>query len=265
MNPATFLPFIESLCLEAGEIHMRHFRRLASYEKKGAIDLVTAADKEAEERIAARTREAYPSHRLLAEEGAGADAPRDDEWIWVVDPVDGTTNFAHGVPLFAVSIALCRGRVPMVGGVHAAALGETYLAARGAGATRNGAPLRASASAELGESLLSTGFPYTFGEDAERLVRLYGKYLLASRGVLRLGSAAIDIALVAAGNLDGFYEHSLKPWDTAAAALLVEEAGGRVTTWDGEPFDPWQTSILCSNGPLHEPMLRVLRDDAAAG
>lgn len=258
------LPFIEGLLRDAGAIHRKWFRNLGgpgngdAIGKKGAIDLVTEADRESEALIAARIRAAFPDHRLLAEEGGGSDAPADDEWIWVVDPVDGTTNFAHGVPIFAASIALCRGRTPMAGGVHAEALGETHLAARGAGATRNGVPVRASSTATMQDALMSTGFPYSFGEDAERLVALYGAFLLASRGVLRLGSAAMDMAFVAAGNLDGFYEHSLKPWDTAAAALLVEEAGGRVTTWDGGPFDPWQPSIACSNGPLHGAILEVL-------
>ena len=239
---------------------MKWFRNLSGIEKTGRIDLLTAADKESEEAIAKRIRTEFPQHLLLAEEGSGGDAPQDGEFIWVVDPIDGTTNFAHGLPIFAVSIALCRGSEPIAGGVYAPALGECYLAAKGAGATRNGLPINVSSAQTMNDALMSTGFPYSFGDQAEWLTQTYGRFLGQSRGVLRLGSAAIDIAYVAAGNLDGFYEPDLRPWDTAAAVLLVREAGGKVTPFEGTEYTPWNRTVVCSNRSIHDEILAGVAD-----
>lgn len=253
------LAAVDDIGAHAAAILMRHFRKLDDYEKKGAIDLVTVADREAEEAVVSAIRARFPGHAILAEEG-GAHGAKDAEFLWVIDPLDGTTNYAHGMPNFAVSIAVQRRGGTVAGGVFAPALGDTYLAARGLGATRNGERLRVSKVARLEDALLVTGFPYDRVTHMKWLTAMLGRFLACSQGMLRLGSAALDLGCVAAGNLEGFYEAGLHPWDTAAGALLVEEAGGRMSTFTGAPFSIFDDNMLASNGIVHEAMMAVLAE-----
>lgn len=247
-----------ALAQEAGAVLMRHFRNLDGYEKKGAIDLVTVADKEAEEAIVAGVRARFPSHAILAEEG-GATGPQDAAFTWVIDPLDGTTNFAHGMKNFSTSIAVLHDGHPVAGAVHAPALDELFLAARGEGATLNGRTIRVSPVQDLGDALLVTGFPYNRREMLDWLMPTMGSFVSKAQGLLRLGSAALDLSYVAAGFLEGFYEIGLHPWDMAAGALIVEEAGGRMSTFTpDEPFTIYSKRMVASNGRIHDEMLRVL-------
>jgi myo-inositol-1(or 4)-monophosphatase len=242
---------------DAGAVLMRHFGQALDIEHKGSIDLVTQADRASEALIVARLAEEFPDHAILAEEGSGTARPGRPRWL--VDPLDGTTNFAHGYPLFGVSIALeVDGRIEC-GVVHDPTRNETFAGRRGAGATRNGAELRVSAIGELSQALLVTGFPYSIRERPEPTVGLLRAFLAAAQGLRRDGSAALDLCYVAAGRFDGFWELDLKPWDVAAGSLIVAEAGGRVTNLDGSPFEIDSGAILASNGHLHEEMLEIAK------
>lgn len=242
--------------LAAGRIQRRHFRALGAIEKKGPIDLVTAADLEVEREFRALIQSRFPRHEVLGEEGGGA--PSATTYRWIIDPIDGTTNFAHGVALFCVSIALeIDGRVE-IGVVYDPMAEELFVAERGQGATRNGVPMRVSSPAALLDSLLVTGFPYTVRERRQRQVEVFEAFLASARAVRRLGSAALDLSYVAAGRFDGFWEEQLHVWDIAAGVLLVEEAGGRVSRYDGSPIDLFDGQIVASNGALHEAMRNVI-------
>lgn len=254
-----FTTAIDAMCRDAGAILMSHFRKLAEYQKKGDIDLVTVADKESEAAILGAIRLQFPNHAVLAEE-SGAGGGANSEYLWVIDPLDGTTNFAHGMANFAISIGLQHNGTTIAAGICAPALGETFLAARGHGATRNSAPIRVSSVEQLANALVVTGFPYNRGEILDWLLPTLGDFLRQSQGVLRLGAAALDLAYVAAGYIDAFYEANLHPWDMAAGALLVEEAGGRMSTFDGSPFDITTKRMLATNTHLHEQAMAVLKN-----
>lgn len=231
-------------------------RRIAY--KDSPINLVTEMDARAEALILDRLRAAFPADAVLTEEAglhAGASGRR-----WIVDPLDGTTNYAHGLPLFAVSIALeTRGQLTL-GVAFDPARDELFVATRGGGATLNDRPLAVSTTAALGESLLTTGFPYDIRDTADTNLREYGVFSLRARAVRRLGSAVIDLAWVAAGRFDGYWELRLAPWDAAAGALLVEEAGGRITGLRGEPLDLAAPSVVATNGRIHAAMLAILEE-----
>ena len=249
--------------LAAGRIHRSFFRQHPSIDKKGPIDLVTAADLAAERAFRDLVGRRFPAHQVLGEEGGASDRP--GEFRWIIDPLDGTTNFAHGVALFTVSIALeIAGRVD-VAVVFDPMAEELYTAERGEGARLNGQRTRVSESAVLIDSLLCTGFPYSVRDDLARHVSVFSAFLGSSRAVRRLGSAALDLCYVAAGRLDGFWEDRLHPWDIAAGALIVEEAGGLVSDFAGDPVDLGRGQILATNGRLHDAMRRVIADarDAA--
>jgi len=251
---------VAAICQEAGAVLMRHFRNLDGYEKKGAIDLVTIADKESEAAALEAIRTRFPDHAILAEE-SGAAGDDSAEFLWVIDPLDGTTNFAHGIPNFSVSIAVLREGEVVAAGVYAPALGDLFLAAKGHGATRNGAPMRVSKVNQIDEALLVTGFPYDRAEKIDWLMPTMGRFVARSQGMLRLGSAALDLSFVAAGFLEAFYEIGLHPWDMAAGSLLVTEAGGRMSTFDrGEQFTIWSKRMVASNGLLHDAVLDVLAE-----
>jgi myo-inositol-1(or 4)-monophosphatase len=233
-------------------------RKQAAATKATSIDLVTEYDGRAEAILVGGLAAAYPGDGILAEEGGGgaarvAGAPR-----WLIDPLDGTTNFAHGLPVFAVSVARERGGVMDIGVVHAPALGVTFSARRGGGARCNGEQMAVSATASLGAALLATGFPYDVHATYENNVEQFVLLSRRAQALRRLGSAALDLALVAAGTYDGYWEMKLKPWDIAAGVLLVEEAGGRVSTWRGEPLPADATSAVATNGALHQPLLEAL-------
>lgn len=233
----------------AGEILLERFERIARRDvrsKSSARDLVTAADVAAERVIVEHLRAAFPDHAIEAEEEV-RDAP-DDRPRWFVDPLDGTVNFVHGLPVFAVSIALLSGREPLVAVVHAPKLGETFRARRGGGAFLGDRALHVSDAANLSESVLATGFPYRRNELPNNNVDNFDRVVLLVRGIRRLGSAAVDLAFVAAGRFDGYWELHLSPHDLAAGVLLVREAGGIVTDVDGG--DDWlRAGHVVASGP----------------
>jgi myo-inositol-1(or 4)-monophosphatase len=232
------------------------FRAHASEDKANDKDLVTAFDRQSEAVIVAGLAAAFPADQVVAEEGGAYGAA--DGRRWFVDPLDGTTNFAHGLPFFAISIGLEEAGRPTVGVVAAPALGWTFWAARGEGAFWNGRRLRVSATTSLERALLVTGFPADRRTSPENN---FGEYVTLQRiaqGVRRIGAAALDLAMVAAGWLDGYWERKLKPWDLLAGALLVEEAGGRVTAWDGGPFVATQGAAVATNGHLHDALRAAL-------
>ena len=252
---------------EAGDLLTEAYgRRHAAVRKRTDIDLVTEYDERSEALIVERLHAAFPGDLIVGEEGG--ERGQASSARWYVDPIDGTTNFAHGLPIFCVSIAREVDGVLQCGVTHAPILGLTFAARRGGGAVCNGAPLRVSDEGTLKGALLSTGFPYDRHTAAEANLEQFVAFKRRAQGVRRLGSAALDLAFVARGSLDGFWEMKLKPWDMAVGALLVEEAGGRVTGWSGEPISLELGAVVASNGPLHEPMLAVLRQvgiPAAAG
>jgi len=254
------LEFATDLARGAGRQLMRRIGALSAsdIEHKSRVDLVTAADREAEAFIMGRISQAHPDHAIVAEESA----PRatDATHRWIIDPLDGTTNFVHGYPFFAVSLALEVEGELRVGVVHAPMMNETFRAERDGGAFLNGVSIGVSRVSRLIDSLLATGFAYDRWERPRNNLREFGALTMASQGVRRGGAASLDLAYVAAGRLDGYWEMGLAPWDVAAGALLVEEAGGRVTDLGGG--DRWRdgSEILATNGPLHEPLGAALSD-----
>jgi myo-inositol-1(or 4)-monophosphatase len=239
---------------EAGRVVLDGFRSGFAIQKKGPIDLVTEFDVRSERVVRARIAAAFPDHGIVGEEGDKTEA----ELTWYIDPIDGTTNFAHGHPVFSVAIALYRGAAPLVGVVHAPALGITWSGARGMGATRNGVPMRVSATTTLDESLVATGFAYGQRERKDDNVAEFTAFLKRTQGVRRCGSAAIDLALTADGSHDLYWEKWLAPWDVCAGALLVLEAGGKLTTFEGDEVDPRAGQILASNGLVHREAIELL-------
>jgi myo-inositol-1(or 4)-monophosphatase len=246
------------LAREAGAIQRQRYEtdfRIAT--KSSAVDLVTEVDQACERHIVdALTRE-RPGDAILAEEGSGADQSGPG-WRWVIDPLDGTTNYAHGYPRFCVSIGVERDDVPTVGVVYDPLLDETYHALRGAGAFRNGQPIRVSSEPALDRALLATGFAYDRRASKEDNLDHFGAFLKSARALRRDGSAALDLCYVASGRLDGFWELNLAAWDIAAGALLVEEAGGRVSDCAGGPAPRSGLEIVASNSHIHDAMLAVL-------
>ncbi|HKX31202.1 MAG TPA: inositol monophosphatase family protein [Blastocatellia bacterium] len=246
---------------EAGALLRDYAARGFQITNKGRIDLVTEADLASEQHLTRLIASHYPEHYILAEEsgiGPGRDAK--SEYRWIIDPLDGTTNFSHGFPCYAVSIGLERRGEMILGVVYDPTRDELFAAERGAGATLNGQRIQVSEIDQLERALLVSGFPYDVRERMDTYLPAWRKFLECAQGVRRLGSAAIDMCAVAAGRMDGFWEHGLHPWDTAAGWVIVEEAGGRVTQLDGSPFDNFKPSLLCTNGQVHEAMLAVLEE-----
>jgi myo-inositol-1(or 4)-monophosphatase len=251
----------ERLAREAGALLRQGYGTTLEVEYKGAIDLVTEYDRRSEALILAGLREAFPDHAVLGEE-SGRTHVADYEWL--VDPLDGTTNFAHGYPMFAVSLALThRGRLA-AGVVYDPLRDELFAAEAGAGATLNGQPLRVSPVDDLGRALLNTGFSYDVRTTARNNLAEFTAFLMRAQAVRRGGSAALDCAYVGAGRAEGYWEFGSRPWDLGAGVLVTLEAGGRVSTAEGDPDFLDKPSVVVSNGHLHEPMLRVLREAAAS-
>lgn len=243
---------------EAGKFLNRSKRPEAKrdVEYKGEVDLVTAFDRKSQDIIHRILETRFPDHSILAEEELNV--ARDKELLWVIDPIDGTTNFAHSLPLYCISIALMKEGKTEVSVIYIPVLDEMFTAVRGQGAFLNDSPIRVSTEKNLGHSLLATGFPYDRKERLDFFIKPFKNFIMASRGVRRMGSAAIDMAYTACGRFDGFWEYNLHPWDTAAGVLLVEEAGGVVTDFSGNPFDPWKKEVLAANTHIHPGMLRIL-------
>jgi myo-inositol-1(or 4)-monophosphatase len=225
--------------------------------KSSSIDLVTQIDTEAEHLIVDHLKEHYPDHSILGEEG-GANK-RSSEYRWIIDPLDGTVNFTHGLPIFCVSIALEHRGEMIAGVIYDPNADELFTAERGKGAYLNGERIRVSDSDTLIESLLITGFPYNIHDNPASTIERFVDVLKTAQAVRRLGSAAIDLCYIAAGRGDGFWEAFIKPWDVAAGMLLVEEAGGRVTDFRGGKVDVDNPQILATNGKIHDEMLAVLK------
>ncbi|HYN90082.1 MAG TPA: inositol monophosphatase family protein [Ardenticatenaceae bacterium] len=260
------LDFAISLALEAGATLRGFFEaELDVRSKSSEIDLLTQADLASESLILDRIRERFPGHAILSEE-AGESGTHD--FYWVVDPLDGTVNFAHGMPHYCVSIALRRGFETIAGVVYDPERDELFWAERGAGAylrRANGSErrLRVGSARNLQESLLATGFPYDRATNPANNLAEFNRIILRVRGVRRAGSAALDLAYVAAGRYDGYWEYRMKPWDTAAAALMVVEAGGALVTLDGGVWDPWQDTTVAANPTLLPVLVAALNGESA--
>ncbi|HIK55381.1 MAG TPA: inositol monophosphatase [Synechococcales cyanobacterium M55_K2018_004] len=244
--------------LAGGAVVQSYLGKLDDIEEKGRPgDLVTIADREAEQAVLAVLQRHCPDHAILAEE-SGRSGIQDSPFLWAIDPLDGTTNFAHQYPFFAVSVGLLVEGVPTVGAVFDPFHQDLFRAAKGLGATRNRRPICVSQTGQLRHSLLVTGFAYDRRETADNNYAEFCHLTHLTQGVRRSGSASIDLAYVACGRLDGYWERGLSPWDLAAGVVLVEEAGGRVTAYDGGSFDLSSGRILATNGHLHAELSRVL-------
>ncbi len=255
-----FLATAAEIVLRAGDIQMARRESGFRVDKKGTIDLVTEVDLECERMCRAVIAERFPDHGVLAEElGSGPDERAASTHRWVFDPLDGTTNYAHGLPIFCASLALELNGRAEAAAVYDPTRRELFTAERGEGAYLNGVRLQVSSSDRLIDSLLVTGFPYDVHKQSGDLVGLFGAFLSRARAVRRLGSAALDLCYVAAGRFDAFWEQHLKPWDVAAGALIAGEAGGAVTGMDGSPFDPAAAHLVASNGRIHGEVLDVIR------
>lgn len=242
----------------AGDVLLKHYGNLKTVEVKGEINLLTVADKEAEAAIIKVIRKAYPNHQILAEE-SGRIKESQADYTWIIDPLDGTTNYSHSFPIFCVSIGVVHHDEIVMGGVYNPFAKEYFFAAKGEGALLNDESIRISSVDALEQSLVVTGFPYDRRENIDHYLRYIREFLLRSHGVLRIGAAALDLCSVACGRLEGFWEEKLHPWDVAAGILIVREAGGVCTDFSGRPSSPYDTSILATNGHIHQEMLDVLK------
>ena len=253
-----YLPEMQSIARDAGALLMQHFNSKVAIEYKGDVDLVTIADRNSEELIVERLRKRWPEHGIVGEEGTRTDPGA--AYRWLVDPLDGTTNFAHGYPVFCVSIALVRKDDQLEAGVlYDPTREEMFAAERGQGTKLNGKSIHVSQTETVAESLLGTGFP-SHKRHKNPNIHFYQHLTLRSHGVRRAGSAALDLASVASGRYDGFWEFNLNPWDTAAGVLLVQEAGGKVTRFDGSPFRLDSREVLATNGQIHDETLSNFAD-----
>ena len=246
--------------MRAGATQMERFGKDIRIDKKGDIDLVTEIDLAIEREFRAMIAERFPDHEVLGEEfGQAGDRARIPEYCWVFDPIDGTTNYAHGLPIFCSSLALEIDGEPVVAAIYDPSRKELFTAERGQGARLNGEPLRVSPAAALIDSLLVTGFHYDVQKDPGTVIELFAAFISRARAVRRLGSAALDLCYVAAGRFDGFWEKKLQPWDVAAGALIVAEAGGRVSAMSGDRYASREGSVLATNGRIHDEMLEIIR------
>lgn len=243
---------MSAIAREAGALLLQFFDRNIKIEYKGDADLVTAADRKSEALIRQRIRETWPRHDVLGEEEGLRDTG--SEFRWYVDPLDGTTNFAHSFPVFCVSMALQDKNGMLAGVCYDPTRNELFAAERGKGATLNDRPIHVSKTAKLKESLVGTGFP-SHKRHKNPNIHFYHQITLRSHGVRRAGSAALDLCYVACGRMDGFWEFNLNPWDTAAGVLMVEEAGGRVSDFSGGPFQINSRETLASNGVIHDELM----------
>jgi len=249
--------FAVSIAREAGDFLKEKLREKIRVEYKGEINIVTEADHLSEEMLLSRIRSRYPDHDILTEESAGVH--QGSSCRWIIDPLDGTTNYSHGYPVFCVSVGFEQKGETTLGVVYNPMMGELFTAERGKGACLNGKRIEVSKTRELTKSLLATGFPYDIRENPDNNINYFNVLALRAQAIRRAGSAALDLAYVAAGRFDGFWELKLYPWDTAAGRLLVLEAGGRVTDLFGGEFSLRSPHVLATNGLIHEEMADILR------
>jgi myo-inositol-1(or 4)-monophosphatase len=244
----------------AGQIHLDHLRGGLCITRKENTDIVTDVDIEVEAIVRELIRQRFPGHNVLAEEMADdVPAAADVPYRWLFDPLDGTVNYAHGLAFFSASLALEMAGVVEVAAVYDPSRSELFNAIRGQGAFRNGQRIAVSRTSRIGDAVLGTGFPHGATSRDRAMERLLGECAIRARGLRRLGSAALDLCYVACGRMDGFWDKNLKPWDTAAGALIVAEAGGAVTAIDGGTFDPYAGHLLATNGRLHQDILDIIR------
>jgi myo-inositol-1(or 4)-monophosphatase len=256
------LQIVEVIARQAGAVLMEGYGNVRHIQQKGVIDLVTEFDRRSEDVILAALQQKFPDHAILAEESGHNQTV--SEYQWLIDPLDGTTNFAHAIPFFSVSIALFRTNSPLLGVAYDPFRNEMFSAEFGGGATLNNHPIHVSAQTDLGQAVVSTGFPYDLRTNPRNNLAQFVQFQLRTQAVRHLGSAALDCAWTAMGRLDGYWEFGVKPWDIGAGALIVREAGGRVTPIFGEEDFLSNDSILVSNGQLHEQMLRILSESSQA-
>lgn len=257
-------PAIE-IAKEAGALQVDKLKAARTIEYKGKFNIVTEVDKACEKLIVEFLKDKFPSHDILAEEGTNisaagtATAGRRSEWLWIIDPLDGTVNYAHRYPLFAVSIALYHKGQAVVGVVYEPNREELFVAERGGGALLNEKPIRVSKTKDVYASLIATGFAYNVADVDQNNLNHFNHFIKKCHALRRDGVASTDLCYVACGRYDGFWELFLKPWDIAAAALIVKEAGGQVSMFDGRPLDVFGNEIVASNGIVHEEMLSILK------
>jgi len=246
---------------EAGAKVMQEFfqGRFNISNKEGINNLVTEADYASEKVIFEIIRQEFPAHYILSEEAG--EIVMDSSYKWIIDPIDGTINFAHGIPICCVSIGLEQDGEMIMGAVYNPFLNEFYFAQKGYGASLNDKKIHVSAAEDINTSCLVTGFPYTYLDQPNGPVEVFARLVRKGIAVRRLGSAAMDLCWVAAGRFDGFYEHKLQAWDSAAGFLIVEEAGGRVSDYSGKRYSPYQPHILATNGIIHEQLLRWINNE----
>lgn len=252
------LTFATSLARQAGALLREGATRPRQIERKGPFDLVTDVDRASEALIVAAIKLQFPGHSILAEEGGGV--AHDSAWTWVIDPLDGTNNYAHNFPFYCVSLGLLHDHAPYGGVIYDPVRDEIFAAERGRGATLNGVTIHVSSAATLADSLLSTGFPYDFATNSLNNAAEFARVHRHVQGIRRSGSAALDLAYVACGRLEGHWEFWLKPWDSAAAAIILTEAGGVISERDGGDWQPFATSMVATNGRIHSELLGILQE-----
>jgi myo-inositol-1(or 4)-monophosphatase len=241
---------------KAGALIRGHWQQPKEIAYKGAIDLVTTVDRESERILVNALQEAFPDHSILAEEETDRRKSQ-SPYLWLVDPLDGTTNFAHSYPQFCVSIALQHETETLLGLVFDPIRNECFKAVRGGGATLNDKPIKTSKTDQVDKSLLATGFPYDHRDFADFYLAYFKAFMTRCQGIRRGGSAALDLCYLACGRLDGFWELKLKPWDIAAGSLIVKEAGGMLSDFVGDPFNIWGEETLASNRRIHDELVRI--------
>ncbi|MBI5493082.1 MAG: inositol monophosphatase [Deltaproteobacteria bacterium] len=247
---------------QAGLFLKENIGRAGKVEFKGAVNIVTEADKKSEALIISELQKNFPGHGILTEESAEIRSA--SEYKWIIDPLDGTTNYAHGFPFFCVSIGFEASGRMVFGVVYDPVLDELFTAGEGMGAELNGKPIKVSGVSSLDRSLLATGFPYDLRTSRENNLDHFSNFTLRAQAIRRAGSAALDLCYVASGRFDGYWEMRLRPWDVAAASLIVKEAGGEITDFSGSPFSIYGNECLASNGLIHGEMLGVLRKKGPA-
>ncbi len=244
--------------LKAGELLVKNLHKVKRVDHKGVVNLVTDIDRKSERLIHRILRSHFPNHSFFAEEEVREKTSSD--YLWTIDPLDGTTNYAHGFPIFCVTISLLKKGEVIMGLTYNPMLGEMFYVERGAGAFLNRRRIQISGTEDLNDSLLATGFPYDLRESEDNNLDYFSSFVMKAQAVRRAGSAALDLAYTACGRFDGFWEFKLGAWDIAAGCLLVEEAGGRVTNFKGGKVDLFTGEVLASNGKIHDQMLKILKD-----